>query len=58
MERDYHSWGRVNVQFRRRENVKEIERLIGKEEILRRWKKEEILQNLKYIWKTACCIIE
>ena len=38
--------------------VKEIERLIEKDEIIRGWKKEEILKNLKYIWDNTYCIIE
>ena len=37
---------------------KELRRLIGEEEIIRRWKKEEILETLRCIWKITKWIIE
>ena len=38
--------------------IKERERLIDSEEIIRGWKKEEILENLKYMWDNTYCLIE
>ena len=38
------------TNIKRQSVLEEIERLIDKNESIRGWKKEEILENLKYIW--------
>lgn len=37
---------------------KELTRLIGCEEVITGWKKDEVLENLKYIWDNTYWIIE
>ena len=37
--------------------MNEVENLI-KDEMIRGWRKEQILENIKYIWKNTYCIIE
>ena len=46
------------TNIKRQSVLEEIERLIDKNESIRGWKKEEILENLKYIWDNTYCTIE
>ena len=46
------------TSLKRNEVKKEVERLIEDEEIIRGWKKEEIVKNLEYIRENQYCIIE
>ena len=46
------------TSLKRKEVKEEVGKLIEEEEIIRGWKKEEILRNLEYIWDNAYCIIE
>ena len=46
------------TSLKRNEVKKEVERLIEDEEIIRGWKKEEIVKYLEYIWDNQYCIIE
>ena len=46
------------MNINRQSVIEEIERLIDRNEIIRGWKKEEILENLKYIWDNTYCTIE
>ena len=41
----------MSTCLKRNEVEKEVERLIEEEEIIRGWKKEEIVKNLEYIWE-------
>jgi len=43
---------------KRNEVKKEVERLIEEEEIIRGWKKEEIVKHLEYVWENQYYIIE
>ena len=43
----------------KREGVeKELRRLMDNEEAIRGWKKEEVFENLKFIWENTYWIIE
>ena len=46
------------TNLKREEVKKKVERLIDEEEIIRGWKKEEILRILEYICDNVYCIIE
>ena len=39
-------------------NLEKLKRLIGEEEIIRGWRKKEILETLRYIWNNTYWIIE
>ena len=46
------------TKLKREEIKKRVKMLIEEKEIIRGWKKEEILENLQYIWDNVYCIIE
>ena len=46
------------TSLRREEIRKELKWLIGEDEVISGWRKEEILENVRNIWDNTFCLID